>query len=83
MKKTIYTLAFTLMGAYSFAENDVHKRSKVTIEEAFGTCTVTIYTKQKGRGYMKHTYEYEASTALDCFNSARAVIAAHKRKKTS
>ncbi len=69
-----------LMGTFSFAANDVEKKLIVDIEEDLGICTVTIYELNSNGTYDTHTYQYETSTAQDCFNSAKAVIAAHNQK---
>jgi hypothetical protein len=60
--------------------NDVEKVSTFNVEETVGICTVTITEYNSDGTTNTHTYQYETSTAQDCFNSAQAVIAAHNQK---
>jgi len=77
MKNLFFTLVFMLTTLFTFANES---NLKVDISEALGTCTVII-TESDGNGNtITTTYQYETSTAQDCYNSAQAVIAAHNRQ---
>jgi len=78
MKNLFFALAFMLVGTFAFA-NTFDNVPFNNIDEDFGICTVTIVEQNSDGTTSTYTYQYETSTAQDCYNSAQMVIAAHNR----
>lgn len=81
MKNVFFALAFMLIGTFAFAgnNNDVIQTTDFNIEtiEIMGICTVTITEYNSDGTTNSWSYEFETSTAQDCFNAGRAIVAHH------
>lgn len=81
MKNVFFALAFMLIGTFAFANNNdcVMKTTNFDVDtiEIMGVCTVTITEYNADGTTNSWTYQFETSTAQDCFNAGRAILAHH------